>query len=84
MTTVGTYHAKTHLTDLLNRVEAGETITITRHGRPVAKIVPADAPGRAVDDAIAMEFRRLRESVAARGGAKGSSVRDLVREGRRL
>ena len=33
---VGAYEAKTHLPALLRRVEAGETITITKHGKPVA------------------------------------------------
>ena len=38
---VGSYEAKTHLPRLLDRVEHGETIVITRHGKPVAKLVPA-------------------------------------------
>ena len=44
-TTVGAFAAKTHLGGLLARVEAGESITITRHGRPVARLVPV-AHGR--------------------------------------
>ncbi len=32
--------AKTHLPQLLDDVERGETIVITRHGRPIARIVP--------------------------------------------
>ena len=43
MHTVGSYEAKTHLPQLLERVEHGETITITRHGKPVARLVPAVA-----------------------------------------
>ncbi len=43
METVGAFEAKTHLAALLERVEHGETFTITRHGKPVAKLVPADA-----------------------------------------
>jgi len=39
MDTVGTFEAKTHLTRLLDRVAAGEPITITRHGTPVARLV---------------------------------------------
>ena len=38
--TVGAYEAKTHLSKLLEKVEAGEEITITKHGAPVAKLVP--------------------------------------------
>ena len=84
MIAFGTYHAKTHFTDLLARVESGEEITITRHGRPVARIVPiADAARRTESDDIVGEFRKIRQAVAKRGGMKGVSIRDLVREGRR-
>ena len=38
--TVGAFEAKTHLSELLARVEAGEQVTITKHGRPVARLVP--------------------------------------------
>lgn len=38
---VGAFEAKTHLSELLTRVEAGEVVTITKHGRPVARLVPA-------------------------------------------
>ncbi|MDQ3779529.1 MAG: type II toxin-antitoxin system prevent-host-death family antitoxin [Chloroflexota bacterium] len=40
MKTVGAYEAKTHLSQLLDEVAAGESITITRHGVPVARLVP--------------------------------------------
>ena len=43
MTTVGSFEAKTKLSELLDKVEAGETVTITRHGAPVAKLVPVKA-----------------------------------------
>lgn len=38
--TVGVHHAKTHLSDLLRRVEAGETVVITRRGEAVAELRP--------------------------------------------
>ncbi|MDN5749190.1 MAG: type II toxin-antitoxin system Phd/YefM family antitoxin [Pseudonocardia sp.] len=37
---VNVYEAKTHLSKLLERVEAGEEIVIARNGRPVARLVP--------------------------------------------
>ncbi|MCT1515738.1 type II toxin-antitoxin system Phd/YefM family antitoxin [Dietzia cercidiphylli] len=40
MTTVNIHEAKTHLSKLLERIEAGETITIARAGRPIADLVP--------------------------------------------
>ena len=43
MRTVGAYEARTNLTRLLEDVEGGETISITSHGREVAKLVPVQA-----------------------------------------
>ena len=40
MSTVNIHEAKTHLSRLLERVEAGESITIARAGKPVADLVP--------------------------------------------
>ena len=54
--TVGVHEAKTHLSDLLRRVESGETVTITRRGEPVAELRP---PAEAV--------RRDRLSAPLRG-----------------
>lgn len=39
-TRVGAFEAKTHLSELLQRVEAGERLIITKHGRDVAQLVP--------------------------------------------
>lgn len=41
MSSVNLAVAKAHLSDLINRVEAGEEMVITRHGRPVVRVVPA-------------------------------------------
>ncbi len=43
MNTIGAFEAKTHLARLLQRVVQGETVTITRHGCPVARLVPVEA-----------------------------------------
>lgn len=77
---VGAYEARTHFSELLERVAAGEHVTITRHGMPVARLVPVDqasAPSerRAAIDAI----RRM----AAGNRLGGLKIKDLVREGRR-
>lgn len=49
--------AKTHLAHILDEVERGETVIITRHGRPIARIIPErghrnegiDQAGRAIE-----------------------------------
>jgi prevent-host-death family protein len=40
--------AKSHLSELLRSVEAGETVRITRNGKPVVQLVPAPSEGRLV------------------------------------
>jgi prevent-host-death family protein len=44
MTVVNVHQAKTQLSRLLARVQAGEEIVIARAGRPVARLVPVEAP----------------------------------------
>ena len=44
--------AKARLADLLRRVEGGATIAITRHGRVVARLTPADAEGSEREAAV--------------------------------
>jgi prevent-host-death family protein len=71
--------AKTHLARLLQRVAAGEQITITRHGAPVARLAPVKPAGS----------QQLRETIAklkefSRGQLLGGlKVKDLINEGRR-
>jgi prevent-host-death family protein len=79
MKTVGAYEAKTHLPRLLEEVRRGETITITKHGMPVARLVPPAEAGderrAAAVDAL-LEFRH--------GNTLGGiSIRELMDEGRR-
>ncbi len=49
MSSVNVQEAKTHLSRLLARVEAGEEIVISRYGKPIAKLVPAaETPARRI------------------------------------
>ncbi|MEP7300167.1 MAG: type II toxin-antitoxin system prevent-host-death family antitoxin [Caldimonas sp.] len=80
MSDVAIFEAKNRLSELINRVEAGEEIAITRRGKVVARLVPA-APEEAE--------QRARNAIAGlRASRKGVSLgglssRDLIREGRR-
>lgn len=79
MRTVGTYEAKTHLPSLLDEVERGETITITRHGVPIAKVVPMEGPSR---EKVREAIKALREF--RKGKTLGDiTIRELIEEGRR-
>jgi prevent-host-death family protein len=80
MSSVGSFEAKTHLAALLDRVAKGETIEITRRGRPVAKLVPAEANAPRDLKKLAQEIRDLRKGNRLRG----LSIRRLINEGRRF
>lgn len=77
--TVGAYEAKTHLPKLLEDVAAGLTITITKHGRPVARLVPPTTAERPDPAEVVASLREARRGVNLRG----LSLRDLINEGRR-
>ena len=64
MTSVGAFEAKTHLSALLDRVEQGEEVTITRHGRPVAKLVPAGILDQKAARATVTRIVAAREELA--------------------
>jgi prevent-host-death family protein len=46
MQTIGVFEAKTHFSALLDKVEKGEHVIITKHGHPVAKLVPTSGSDR--------------------------------------
>lgn len=46
MSEVNIHEAKTHLSKLLQRVVAGEQIVIAKGGRPIARLVPYEAPSQ--------------------------------------
>ena len=56
METVGAYHAKTHLPKLIDRVQKGERITITKHGVPVAVLQPPDTEKRSISNQLLMSW----------------------------
>jgi prevent-host-death family protein len=81
METVGAFEAKTHLSELLERVSKGETITITRHGVPAAMLVPVGEASKKLSHKDIVEgMRSLRKRVKP----DRMSVREMVEEGRRL
>ena len=79
--TVGAYEAKTKLPQLLDKVAQGNSITITKHGVPVAKLVPYEAR-KATDIAKAIEeFPKWRAEQNIR--LDGLTIREMMEEGRR-
>ena len=60
MDQIGAYEAKTHLPRLLDRVARGESLTITRHGKPVARLVPVTGDRERAKEAAARIIERRR------------------------
>lgn len=79
MREVGAFEAKTHLSELIAAVEAGETVMITRRGRPVAQLVPVKAPSSS--RTVALE--RLRHLRAGLSGIARDDILSARDEGRR-
>ncbi len=83
MTTVGSYEAKTHLPELLARVEKGEEIVITRRGVPVALLTRHPRHGNNdIAKAIA-QMKALRKSRKPGSGLSAEEIREMMHEGHR-
>jgi prevent-host-death family protein len=81
---VGAYDAKTRLSELLDRVEKGEQIIITRHGKPVARLVPEGRPDAAEALAAIDRITARRKALAAQGiRITQAEIRAWREEGRR-
>ena len=78
MIIVGAFEAKTHLSTLLERVARGEEVLITKHGKPVARLVPEKTIDR---ESTAAAIARLKE-LAKDCRLDELSVRELRDEGR--
>ena len=78
MSEVGAFEAKTHLPRLLERVQQGERFVITKHGHPVAELVP-------VRKRDPEQIRAAIENLKAfqKGhNLGGLSIREMIKEGR--
>jgi prevent-host-death family protein len=79
MISVGSYEAKTHLPSLLEKVGKGEEVIITKHGVPIAKLVP-------VTEAEKRDRKDVVQSLLkfAKGNSMGGmTIRDMIDEGRK-
>ena len=83
MTAIGVYDAKTQLQKLLDRVSRGERFLITKHGRPVAELVPAAVEAAVDVKEIIQQMQEWQETEGPTLGP-GLTVRELREEGRRL
>jgi prevent-host-death family protein len=79
MREVGAFEAKSKFGQLLDCVERGEEITITRRGKEIARLVPArSAFNREAARAAARRIREMSKGITL-GGLR---IKDLINEGR--
>ena len=78
MRTVGAFEAKTHLSSLLDAVGQGEEVLITRHGRPIARLVPAEGPDQSQVKAAISRLRQFSQGQTL-GGITVQELRDAGR-----
>lgn len=79
MESVGLFEAKTHLSELIARAERGEEVVITRHNKPVAKLVPVreEPASRARQRGRALQALQAFEPIAV-----DAPLAELIRQGR--
>lgn len=83
MQSVAVFEAKNRLSELLNAVEHGEEITITRHGSAVARLVAVNVPAQLPNEQsnrVASAIAHLR--VLGSGTGLGCTVQQALQEGR--
>jgi prevent-host-death family protein len=79
MERIGIYDARAKLSELIDRVQSGEEVVLTRHGEPVARLVPEKARRKRSRAAAVVRIRAL----ARRLNIRDVDVRNLIEEGRR-
>lgn len=84
MSTITAFEAKTRFGELLERVARGEEVVITKHDKPVARIIPEGRPSlEQVKEAVA-GLRRLRQEIARTSPPlSDEEIRSAINEGRR-
>ncbi len=79
MSRIGAFEAKTHLSQLLRRVQAGERFIFTKHNRPVAELIPFQTHD---SDKVRAAIAR-RKAFQKTHSLEGLSVRQMIEEGRK-
>lgn len=83
MITVGSFEAKTKLAELLDKVEEGAVVTITRRGKAVARLVPARSEQDAEHRRRTVEEIRRNRVGRGKSAGPGTTIAELIRAGRR-
>lgn len=83
MKSVDSHEAKTHLPQLLREVERGETVSITKRGKPIAVLSPAQATAERDVAEIIAEFRAYSQEQARKHDPLSArEIKEMIEEGR--
>lgn len=74
MSTISVAEAKAKLSELISRAAAGETVEITKRGKPVARIIGMEAPKKRIDFAA---IRKIRDQMPYQEESAGDFMRRL-------
>ncbi len=80
MQKIGAFDAKTHFSELLSRVQQGESISITRRGVPIAVLIPVKMHSSGEKDHILEAFYKWRKGIH---WGKDMDTKTAISEGRR-
>jgi prevent-host-death family protein len=87
MAQITAFDAKTRFGELLDRVAEGEEIVITRHDKPIARIIPEGRPSREEIRKAIGGLRQLRQQIARRNAGKPklslADIKGFIEEGRK-
>ncbi len=81
--TVGMHEAKVHFSEYAHRVEQGDSIVVTRHGKPAMRMMPiSEVP---TEDVVTRRNAAIDRWLESRKGVTlgGLKIKDLINEGRR-
>ncbi|WP_243396603.1 type II toxin-antitoxin system Phd/YefM family antitoxin [Leptospira wolffii] len=78
METVSAFEAKTHLSELLKKVQSGEIFMITHRGKPIAKLVPYSETSDLDSKNAVQSLREIRASVSG-----SVDIGEFIQEGRK-
>lgn len=82
LATIGSYEAKTHLSDVLRRVRSGQGFVITQRGEPIADLLPTGSSTRRAGVQAAVAMQRFMAEIPLCENGKGVDIPSLIREGR--
>lgn len=78
--TIGAFEAKTYLSAILEKVQAGQSFTITKHGKAVAEIRPSQSGKLEQGLALLAAARKIRATV--KGTFTREEIKEMINEGR--